>query len=230
LPNSDTDFDEIRDFIHTRLSLGNPQQALHAIWVCMDTPLGGERLGESGVERVLDVAHKKVPVIIVLTKFDLLVNSIPSTGKASASFGNDEINEARETAEHLLDDTLMKFSIDSLLSQQLVTPVSTMTGYEDTISTLIQSTDGAIQKFKGKRTHDSPIALAWAIAQREDLETTVAATIDVGSKRYWSRLGSTTEFRGRMLEQCVSIIHEDIIEIWNIQNSSSRTSRLGCLI
>lgn len=25
----------------------------------MDTPLGGERLSESGVERVLDVAHKK---------------------------------------------------------------------------------------------------------------------------------------------------------------------------
>lgn len=25
----------------------------------MDTPLGGERLNESGIERVLDVAHKK---------------------------------------------------------------------------------------------------------------------------------------------------------------------------
>jgi len=53
-----------------------------------------------------------------------------------------------------------------------------MARYEDTISTLIQSTDSAIQRFNGKRTHDSPVALAWAIAQRQDLETTVAATIE----------------------------------------------------
>lgn len=53
-----------------------------------------------------------------------------------------------------------------------------MAEYEDSISRLIQSTDGVIQKFQGKRTHDSPIALAWAIAQRQDLDTTVAATIE----------------------------------------------------
>ncbi|KAF8554024.1 hypothetical protein OG21DRAFT_1143437 [Imleria badia] len=230
LPNSDTDFDDTRNFIHTRLSLEDPQQTLHAIWVCMDTPLGGERLNESGIERVLDVAYKKVPVIIVLTKFDLLVNSITITEKTSDLGGDDEINEARETAERLLDDTLKKVSLDSLLSQQLVAPVSTIDGYEDTVSKLIQSTDGMVQKFQGKRIHDLPIALAWAIAQRQDLETTVAATIDVGSKRHWSGLGSTTEFKGKVLEQCVSIIHQDIIAIWNIQDSSSgKTSELGFL-
>lgn len=37
---------------------------------------------------------------------------------------------------------------------------------------------------------------------------------------YWSRLASTTQFRGRMLEQCISIIHDDIIAIWNIQDNS----------
>ncbi|KAI9457035.1 hypothetical protein HD554DRAFT_2143532 [Boletus coccyginus] len=218
-PNSDTDFDKISGFIHTRLQ--NPQKALHAVWICMGTPLGGERLSESGVERVLEVAHKKVPVVIVLTKFDLLVDSITTTEKTSDLGCDDEIDEDRETAEHLLDDTLKKISLDSLLSQQLVVPVSSRTRYEDTISTLIQSTDSAIQRFSGKRTHDSPIALAWAIAQRQDLETTVAATIDVGCKKHWSKLCRTTTFRGRMLEQCVSIIHEDIIAIWNIQDGFS---------
>lgn len=31
-PNSDTDFDAIRDFIHERLNLEDTQQTLHAIW------------------------------------------------------------------------------------------------------------------------------------------------------------------------------------------------------
>ena len=60
----------------------------------------------------------------MLTKFDLLVSSITSTGKTSDLGSDGEINEARETAERLLDDTLKKVSLDSLLSQQLVTPVS----------------------------------------------------------------------------------------------------------
>lgn len=38
---------------------------------------------------------------------------------------------------------------------------------------------------------------------------------------HWSELGSTTEFRGKLLENCVSIIHQDIIAIWNMQDSSS---------
>lgn len=60
----------------------------------------------------------------MLTKFDLLVSSITSPGKTSDLGSDGEINEARETAERLLDDTLKKVSLDSLLSQQLVTPVS----------------------------------------------------------------------------------------------------------
>ncbi|KAG6372155.1 hypothetical protein JVT61DRAFT_7945 [Boletus reticuloceps] len=220
-PNKDTDFDRIRDFVNAQLSLEDPQQMLHAIWVCMDTPLEGERLDESGVERILDVTHKKVPLIVVLTKFDLLVNSTTSTENTSGLGVDDEIDEIRETAERLLDDTLKKVPLDSLLSQQLVTPVSTMAGYEDTISTLIQSTDGAIKKLSGKRTHDLSIPLTWEVAQRQDLETTVTATIDVGRKRHWSGLGSTTEFRGRVMEHCIYIIHQDIIAIWNVQDDSS---------
>jgi len=60
----------------------------------------------------------------VLTKFDLLVDSITTTEKTSDLGSDDEIDEARETAEHVLDDTLKKISLDSLLSQQLVVPVS----------------------------------------------------------------------------------------------------------
>lgn len=60
----------------------------------------------------------------MLTKFDLLVNSISITGKTTDLDCDDELNEARETAERLFDDMLKKVSLDSLLSQQLVAPVS----------------------------------------------------------------------------------------------------------
>lgn len=60
----------------------------------------------------------------MLTKFDLLVNSISITGKTTGLDCDDELNEARETAERLFDDMLKKVSLDSLLSQQLVVPVS----------------------------------------------------------------------------------------------------------
>lgn len=39
----------------------------------MDTPLGGERLGESGVERVLEVAHKKGKYTSASTSSPLMI-------------------------------------------------------------------------------------------------------------------------------------------------------------
>jgi hypothetical protein len=37
---------------------------------------------------------------------------------------------------------------------------------------------------------------------------------------YWSGLISSTDFTGKKLQQCLDVIHHDIVSIWNIRDSN----------
>lgn len=37
---------------------------------------------------------------------------------------------------------------------------------------------------------------------------------------YWRGLLSKTDFTGRKLQQCLDVIHRDVVSVWNIRNSS----------
>jgi hypothetical protein len=36
---------------------------------------------------------------------------------------------------------------------------------------------------------------------------------------YWCSLGSSQAFTGQTLESCVNVIHEDIINVWNFEDT-----------
>jgi len=53
------------------------------------------------------------------------------------------------------------------------------------------------------------------------MPTQISKHLYVGRKKYWSGLLASTDFTGRRLQQCLDIIHIDIVSIWNIRDSSN---------
>ncbi|TDL15761.1 hypothetical protein BD410DRAFT_86683 [Rickenella mellea] len=57
--------------------------------------------------------------------------------------------------------------------------------------------------------------VASATAQRVNVDLNVESSIRVGIKKYWRGLASSINFPGNLLRDCLSIIHKDIVKIWN---------------
>ena len=51
---------------------------------------------------------------------------------------------------------------------------------------------------------------------------------DVTYSGYWSGLISSTDFTGKKLQQCLDVIHHDIVSIWNIYDSDGVRSFIRC--
>ncbi|KAJ6484732.1 hypothetical protein C8R45DRAFT_1098887 [Mycena sanguinolenta] len=57
-----------------------------------------------------------------------------------------------------------------------------------------------------------------AIAQRASAMEKIDASIEIGMKRYWLSLGSSTELLGLKLEMCMKLLHYDITASWNFDD------------
>jgi len=76
---SNTNRDSVVEFIKKRcVGTDELKNRLHAIWLCIETPRTGSRLLQRGDEEILQIARDdptlNVAIVIVFTKFDLLVN------------------------------------------------------------------------------------------------------------------------------------------------------------
>jgi len=92
------------------------------------------------------------------------------------------------------------------------------------IEKLVQVTDREVQHSFHVSLHTTPVSLAWAVAQRGNPEISIEASIDVGRERYWSGLISSTDFTGKKLRECLDVIHNDIILVWNIRDPNNHLS------
>ncbi|KAI9433107.1 hypothetical protein H4582DRAFT_2082560 [Lactarius indigo] len=75
-PGDLTKFDIVCDFILERSKMGNPEDRVHGIWLCTETPPAGGRVFERGDELLVKFAHEnQVPLVIVFTQYDRLVRT-----------------------------------------------------------------------------------------------------------------------------------------------------------
>ncbi|EPQ55223.1 hypothetical protein GLOTRDRAFT_16938, partial [Gloeophyllum trabeum ATCC 11539] len=66
----------VKRFIQSRTKEDQkPSERLHAIWLCIAVPSGGQRLLETGEEEILKMDLGDVPLVVVFTKFDLLITN-----------------------------------------------------------------------------------------------------------------------------------------------------------
>jgi len=74
---STKNYEDAESFIHDRCARSELKDRLHAIWLCIETPRTGVRLLQEGDERLLKLAdEEKVVVIVVFTKYDVLVKEL----------------------------------------------------------------------------------------------------------------------------------------------------------
>ncbi|KAF9516297.1 hypothetical protein BS47DRAFT_1340891, partial [Hydnum rufescens UP504] len=92
------------------------------------------------------------------------------------------------------------------------------------MNSILAPTDPKPQTTMGQGTADSeqpnPQGLLFAVAQRGSLETKISTSIgssSVGKHKYWGYMFSGT-LNGIPLDECVGVIHDDIVNIWNFND------------
>ncbi|KAH8994195.1 hypothetical protein EDB92DRAFT_1944025 [Lactarius akahatsu] len=213
-PGDSQNLQTIRDFVSHRTDASrSPSEWLHAVWICVpasDAITGS--FGE-GVEDILNM--RTVPVILVLTKFDMIVREI------CGDVQEDEHARARVFA--MCEDSCRRlFNKD--LRDVPVEIVSEKPRYVDLIERLVVTTDrfimgapGPLMGFgnQGEQSRVSAVPLAWSAALRVSRGIIIQTSIEVGRSGYWPRLWSSVDFADHALQSCVNIIHVDLVETWN---------------
>ncbi|KAG2070490.1 hypothetical protein BDR04DRAFT_1155522 [Suillus decipiens] len=205
-------FTVAKEFINRRRKMPKLQDQIHAVWLCLPIPHADGRLLESGVEEFLRLRKEildNIPVIVVFTKYDVFADKLELDVMES--------NYDEATLEALKLDTLNKLCVQPLKEiagdNVLHATVSTKEEHESTMRRLIDLTTTNVEKFV-----NSEAALAVMTAQRVDIGLKIRASIEIVKKRYWRSLATGMNVIGFTMSDCLSLIHKDIIDVWNFND------------
>ncbi|KAF5365800.1 hypothetical protein D9757_012661 [Collybiopsis confluens] len=201
-------FETVKKFIDDRAKKPELKDKLHAIWFCMEIPTENGALFQIADENFLQLALHGVPVIVVFTKFDLLVSKM----EREATDIEDEDDKLqlviRQRAEEYFQEVCVR-PLRRITSSHTYAKVSKKRKYRDTLIHLVNET---------KNQLDENMWVLWAMAQRASVDAKIDACIAVGRTKYWKSLASSLYFSGRPLTQCLRRIHDDMIDIWNFND------------
>ncbi|KAG2055902.1 hypothetical protein BDR06DRAFT_881058, partial [Suillus hirtellus] len=97
--------------------------------------------------------------------------------------------------------------------------------YRETLARLIEITE----KYVGQHsTLDA--AVMTSIAQRVHPGLKIEALIEVGKKRYWKALESCPSFKNRKMQDCLDVLHADIVDVWNFRDPQKVMSILFIVV
>ncbi|KAG1813467.1 hypothetical protein EV424DRAFT_1514830 [Suillus variegatus] len=210
----------VRDFIGRRSAMPDLKDQLHVVLLCFEIPRAGRRLLETGTEKFLESKRDgtlgKVPVIVVLTKYDMLIERMERTlDEASLDELSDEETEelVKNKAEAELRDTCIG-PLEELAGSDIPhATISTAKGYEETVTRLIEITESCVNE------HLVPeAAVMTSIAQRMHPGLKTEALIKVGKQRYWKALASCPKFKNYQIQDCLRVLHTDIVDVWNFRD------------
>ncbi|KAI5983138.1 hypothetical protein EDD15DRAFT_2318501 [Pisolithus albus] len=184
---------------------------LHAVWLCFQIPIPtyGERLLEDGAETFLKLRKDvlgNTPTIVVFTKHDRLV-----TFTRQKKRGDPE--SEKQYLQEFCIQPIQQFTGDKAIAH---IAVSSKPKYERSLEGLIRLTqDKVSESFTSSGNQVSAVPLAAAGAQRMLPTLKVDLSIDVGKQKYWRALGSSANFPGYTMQDCLRVIHIDIVTVWN---------------
>ncbi|KAG9309988.1 hypothetical protein JVU11DRAFT_10022 [Chiua virens] len=213
----------VKGFVRRRQAMLRLEDRLHAIWLCVEIPYSGGRLADAGVEQFLQCQRDAignsacsatfydrivyrcslVPLVIVLTKVDLLDIQLRFEVSANETLGSCRSNYLEEHCIRPLCEA----------AGHEVTPVavSIRARYSESLSNLLKATMENMAKYN---IDEAPRAMA-SIAQRVNIKEKIEWSITIGKKKYWQTLLKSAFFRGRTLKECLEVIRKDIITVWN---------------
>ncbi|KAG1810941.1 uncharacterized protein BJ212DRAFT_1526061, partial [Suillus subaureus] len=219
-PGEEDNVKIVQDFIQHRRFEPALKDQLHAVWLCFEIPRAGGRLLETGTETFLTLKRDgklgNIPVVVVLTKYDMLLDRVERT------LDNSSLKRLREDALK----KLVKKKADAELKDICIRPlqkfagrhiphaaISTKGRHKETLAPLIQMTENLV------RQHFAPEAsVMTSIAQRVDPRLKINASIEVGKRRYWKVLVSSAAFKNCVVQDCLNVLHTDIVAVWNFHD------------
>jgi len=212
-PGAVDNLNVVKTFLRERENAELKDQ-IHAIWLCIQVPFAGGRVFEKGDEELVKLGLK-TPIVIVFTQFDrLLVRKEMELTNTDASSKSDEeikalvLKQANEEFERSCIDQLDKLGRNLPYGKVSVEP-----GHEAALSSLVDITQELVS-----RHVEGDVWIVSAMAQRASAQAKINASIEVGMKKYWQGLASSTSFSNSTLKQCLSAIHIDITSSWNFHD------------
>ncbi|KAJ7291883.1 hypothetical protein C8J57DRAFT_1274144 [Mycena rebaudengoi] len=192
---------------------------VHAIWLCIQVPRAGGRALETGDEEILELALiHNVPVVVVFTQHDRLLSMI-----------NFKLSEPGRTPEDIY--RLCAEKAEPIFREHCITPLAELNAKlnvklswvrtsglsakgpnpdREALYNLVHTTCNLVQKDMGLDA-----SIVYAMAQRASAELKINTCVEVGMKRYWAGLASSTHFPGWTLEECLETVHKEMTESWN---------------
>ncbi|KAJ7239932.1 hypothetical protein C8J57DRAFT_1563295 [Mycena rebaudengoi] len=233
-PGQIENFVTAKNFLESRSGEGVAlKDRVHAIWLCIQVPVAGKRVFETGDEEFLKLASAtEVPIVVVFTQFDKLVNRM----EQELTDEEEDMPEERIT-QLCLQRAVAEFKkacvgpLERIDSRSKLTYArsSGLAGSQfskpdrEALAHLVQITRDLVQ------THvEGEVWIVSAMAQRASARVKLNASIEhifVLSftpavclnliPGYWTGLASNVKFLNKSLEQCLRTVHEDITDSWN---------------
>ncbi|KAI6146374.1 hypothetical protein BKA82DRAFT_4159805 [Pisolithus tinctorius] len=203
-------FETVKSFIEKRKKEPEIENQLHAVWLCFQIPIPtyGERLLEDAAEEFLKIRKEvlgNTPTIVVFTKHDRLV-----------SFMRQRMPGDPEAGQRYLEEECVPLIKEFTGENIAHVAVSSKPKYEQGLKDLISLTqDMVAMSFASPENQVSPVPLAAAGAQRMLPTLKVQLSIAVGRQRYWRVMGASANFPGYTMQDCLCVIHTDIVAVWN---------------
>ncbi|KAJ7771175.1 hypothetical protein B0H14DRAFT_3164853 [Mycena olivaceomarginata] len=185
-PGQLKNFEAAKDFLESRSGDGVPLgDRVHAIWLCMDVPVAGKRMFETGDEEFLKLASAvKVPIVVVFTQFDKLINRM----EQGLTDEEEDMPEERITqlCFHRADAEFQKTCVGPLAKIDPKLPYTRLSGLSgrpyskpdrQALDHLIQITQDLGNRYAGDVWIES------AMAQRASSQQKINASIEIGMKR-----------------------------------------------
>ncbi|KAJ7939553.1 hypothetical protein B0H13DRAFT_2497436 [Mycena leptocephala] len=214
-PGQTENFEAARNFIESHGENVPLKDQVHTIWLCIQIPHAGSRAFETGDEEFLKLAFKKnVPIIVVFTQFDKLISAMEK------NLTDEELDKPDVEIDLILDERanaeFKNVCLRPLRRIDRKIPYAKTSGLgrchtpdRPALANLISITQTS---FSG------PVWFVAAMAQRASAWEKINASIEVGMKRYWPILASSTDLLGLKLEKCLQLLHYDITASWNFED------------
>ncbi|KAI6008050.1 hypothetical protein EDC04DRAFT_3146515 [Pisolithus marmoratus] len=239
-PGDSGNYETVESFIEKRKRMPDIKDQLHAVWLCFQIPIPnhGERLLEDAAEAFLKIREEvlgnseqsvvvsspvdqllSAPTIIVFTKYDRLVTAMRQRKPANPA------TEEQYLQEYCIQP-IQDFTGGKVAAH---VAVSSKPKYEQSLRDLITRTQDMVSmSFTSANNQVSVVPLAAAGAQRMLSKLKVDLSIDVGKQKYWSALGTSVNFPGHTIQDCLGVIHTDIVSVWNFYDPYNVNIYLKC--
>ncbi|KAI6042249.1 hypothetical protein EDC04DRAFT_3109017 [Pisolithus marmoratus] len=210
-PGDSGNYETVKSFIEKRKKMPAIKDQLHAVWLCFQIPIPthGERLLEDAAEAFLKIGREVLgdtPTIIVFTKYDRLASYMRH--KKPGSSGAEQ--------QYLQEYCIQPIEDFTGGANMPHVAVSSKPKYVQGLEELTNLTQEKVsESFTSPEDQVSAVPLAAAGAQRMLPTLKVEFSIDVGRQRYWMALGASANFLGYTMQNCLGVIHADIVLVWN---------------